>query len=291
MTESNIVDTFPAFLSFWEKAKDQSIDAQIAGWADSYLAKWPELLNKQIQNYSEQGYDWHMIARERVVPFWRERLPLMRRAHKNLLDICAPTYKRAQETLCFEQTLTYLLYVGIGCGAGWATIYQNNPAILLGLENIAEEGWEDPSVLKGLIGHEMGHLWHFAQRTQAGLQMDKGPWWDLYTEGLAQRCESIIAGEGSWHMADTKGDWLKWCRQEKCWLAREFLKVTKESGDVRAFFGSWFDIRGYKETGYYLGYEAIRRLEVYKTLQEIALLEDVEAIFYDIVKGIAADVT
>ncbi len=289
MGESNIVDTFPAFLAFWEKAQHFPLDAQIEGWASDYLAQWPELLEKQIQSYAEDGDDWRDVARERVVPFWAERLPSMRRAHEHLLRVCTRVYDRAQATLGFAQPLTFVIYAGIGCGAGWATTYQDNTAILFGLENIAEEGWDDAAVLRGLIAHEIGHLWQFEQRARAGLAPGKGPWWDLYTEGLAQRCEHVITGEESWHMAAKDADWAQWCEQEKSWLAREFLRVVEAGGDVRPFFGSWFAIRGHKQTGYFLGCDVIRQLEAQKTLQEIALLEDVDAVFSDALRVIAAN--
>mgnify|MGYP001044976798 CR=1 FL=1 len=290
MSDSNVIDTFPAFLSFWEKAQHLPLDAQIEGWASDYMAQWPELLEKQIQSYAEDGDDWRDVARERVALFWTERLPTMRRAHEHLLQVCAPVYKRAQATLGFAQPLTFVIYVGIGCGAGWATTYQDNAAILFGLENIAEEGWDDAAVLRGMIAHEIGHLWHFEQRAQAGLAPGKGPWWDLYTEGLAQRCEHVIASQESWHMAAQDVDWAHWCEREKSWLAREFLRVVESGGeDVRPFFGSWFAIRGRKQTGYFLGCEVVRQLEAQKTFREIALLEDVEAVFSDALRVIAAD--
>jgi hypothetical protein len=289
MSESNVIDTFPAFLAFWEKTQRLSLDAQIEGWASVYMAQWPELLEKQIQSYVEDGDDWRRIAGERVIPFWEERLPFMKRAHENLLWVCALVHERAQATLGFGQALTFVIYVGIGCGAGWATTYQDNAAILLGLENIAEEGWDNAAVLRGMIGHEIGHLWHFEQRSQTGLASGKGPWWDLYTEGLAQRCEHVISGQESWHMAAKDADWMQWCKQEKSWLAGEFLRVAEAGGDIRPFFGSWFAIRGYKQTGYFLGCEVVRRLEAQKPLREIALLEDVEAVFSDVLRTIAAD--
>ena len=291
MSESKLIDTFPAFLAFWEKAQHQSIDAQIQGWASTYLAQWPELLEKQILAYSEEGDDWRQVASERVIPFWSERLPSMRRAHQNLLKVCKPVYKRAQEALGFQQALTFVIYVGIGCGAGWATTYQDNRAILFGLENIAEEGWDGAAVLNGLIGHEIGHLWHFDQRSGAGLPEKNGPWWQLYTEGLAQRCEFVIAGRDSWHMGSQSDEWLRWCRRQKGWLAREFLRVVEEGDDIRIFFGSWCDVRGHKQTGYFLGHEAVRRLEEQMTLAEIARIKDVEAVFSDVVKAIAQEVT
>jgi hypothetical protein len=287
MSESKLIDTFPAFLAFWETAQHQSLDDQVQGWASTYLAQWPELLEKQVQAYTEDGDDWRLVARERVVPFWNERLPVMKRAHQNLLRVCTPAYKRAQEELGFQQALTFVVYVGIGLGAGWATTYQGKRAILFGLENIAEEGWDETAVLKGLIGHEIGHLWHFDQRSGAGLLDGDGPWWQLYTEGMAQRCEFLIKGEESWHMAAQSEAWLRWCMRRKGWLAREFLRVAEEGGDSRVFFGSWFDVEGHKQTGYFLGHEAVRQLEEQMTLAEIARIEDVEAVFSEVVKAIA----
>jgi len=289
MIKSHIVDTFPAFLSFWEKAQYLPLDAQIEGWASDYMAQWPELLEKQICSYAKDGDDWRTIARERVVPFWAERVPSMRHAHGNLLRVCTSVYERAQTILGYAQPLTFVIYVGIGCGAGWATPYQDNAAILFGLENIAEEGWDSAAVLRGLIAHEIGHLWHFEQRARAGLVPGKGPWWDLYTEGLAQRCEHVITGQENWHMAAQDADWAHWCEQQKSWLAREFLRVVEAGEDARPFFGSWFAIRGRKQTGYFLGCEVIRQLETQKSLQEIALQEDVEAVFSDALRVIATD--
>jgi hypothetical protein len=286
---TQLVDTFPAFLDFWEGAQHRALAAQVEGWAEQYLAPWPELLEKQIDAYAQEGYDWRQVATERVVPFWAERLPAMVEAHANLLDVCAPAYKRARETLGFEEGLTFVIYVGIGNGAGWATRYQDRAAVLLGLENIAEEGWQGEAALRGLIAHEIGHLWHFDQRARAGLPEGDGPWWDLYLEGVAQRCEIVIAGAESWHMAARHHGWLEWCQREKRWLAREFLRVAAEGGDIRVFFGSWFDVRGVKQTGYFLGHEAIRRLEAHKPLQEIALVEDVEAVISEAVRSIAMD--
>lgn len=41
---------------------------------------------------------------------------------------------------------------------------------------------------------------------------------------------------------------------------------------VRGFFGSWYDIAGRRQTGYYVEHELIKRLEATMSLKEIALL-------------------
>ena len=273
-----IVDTYPAFQAFWTEAQHWPVSEQIEGWASAYMVRWPELLEKQIACYVEDGVNWQQIARERVFPALGERLPAMELAHRNLLEICVPVRALACERLGFESDVTFVLYVGVGCGAGWATTYGQTPAVLLGLENIAEEGWTGPDVLSGLLAHEIGHLAHFHWRAQCGLINGTGPWWDLYEEGFAQRCEHVTLGAETWHMARGSGyaaDWLDWCRGNLGWLAAEYLRRVDAGEEVRSFFGSWFEIQGRKQCGYFLGHELVKRLEGSMGLQEIAVLEDV----------------
>jgi hypothetical protein len=281
MTPScRLLDTFSEYLAFWSRVESLSDEEQVAAWADDYMAGCPELLAKQLECYRSEGYDWREIARDRVFPHLAERLPEMRRAHDNLLAVCLPTIERAREILGYTDTLTLVVYVGIGCGAGWATEYANAPAILLGLENIAECGWTDRPSLAGLVAHEVGHLVHEAMRADAGLRPSSGPFWQLYSEGFAQRCEHLTLGGETWH--ESKGlnppGWLEWCCEHTAWLAAEFLRRADSHQPVRDFFGSWYELRGWRQCGYYLGHEVVRRLQTTATLDEVAKTEDVDAV-------------
>jgi hypothetical protein len=272
------IDTFPAFLTYWRQALHLPVKAQIEAWAKDYMCQWPELLEMQLQDYCDESVDWRQVAGEKVFPFLGERLPAMRLAHRHLLRCWASIYCKAQEALGFESEAMAVIYVGIGCGAGWATTYRGFPAVLFGLENIAECGWSQPPALTGLVAHEIGHLAHYHWRRQGGLDLGEGPWWQLYEEGFAQRCEHVILGADTWHPSTglNDDDWLDWCHAQRAWLAAEFLRRVDAGESVRALFGSWFDIRGRKQCGYFLGHELIRELERRATLSEIALLEDTE---------------
>jgi hypothetical protein len=281
MPQHNLIDTFSEFLTFWQNAQQKPIDTQIDSWASGYMRRWPELLEKQQEDYASQGEDWRRVAREKVFPFLGQRLPAMQMAHDNLLKVCAPTYSKAREVLGFESDVSFVIYVGIGCGAGWVTTYQGLPAILFGLENIAEEGWSQLSTLTGLVSHEIGHVVHFHWLAAGGLPTGSGPWWQLYTEGFAQRCEHLILGQETWHMSfsaagGSEDDWINWCQGHAGWLAGEFLRMVDSGESIRPFFGSWYDIRGRKQCGYFLGHELIRQLEARLSLKEIALLSDVD---------------
>ncbi len=277
MSTCEFVDTFPAFLTYWAKVQDKPLSDQIESWATEYMALWPELLDKQIEDYSAQNLNWREIACEKVFPYLDERLPAMHEAHQNLLELAEPLYSRAQQALAFESKAIFVIYVGIGCGAGWATTFRGSPAILFGLENIAECGWSDQEAITGLVAHEIGHLVHHHWRAQHRKAMESGPWWQLYEEGFAQYCEKLIVGSDTWHQANSDSDdWLEWCQSRKGWLAAEFTRTVDAGKPVSAFFGSWLEIRGKSETGYFLGCEAINELEKRFSLKEIALLENVE---------------
>lgn len=278
MAKCDVVDTFPAFLAFWDEMRRESLDAQVEAWAAEYMSQWPELLEKQQQDYAGQDVDWRQVGREKVFPFLAERLPAMKVAHENLLEVCETIYSTAQEALPFDGGVVFVIYVGIGCGAGWGTRFHNSPAVLFGLENIAACGWSERQAITGLVAHEIGHLVHDHWRAQYEKPVGSGPWWQLYSEGFAQRCEHVILGQETWHMAIGVGDddWLDWCRNQKGWLAGEFLRVVYAGEPVRPFFGSWFDVRGRKQCGYFLGHEAVKELQAGASIKDIALMDDAE---------------
>lgn len=267
-----MLDTFQDFLDYWAYASTKTLDKQIRLWQTSYMNEYPELLDKQVQCYKIENKDWQDIARK-VFPTFPRRLRLMQKARNNILDSRESICEQAWKKLEVDFDIILVVYVGIGCGAGWATTYGDRPAILLGLENIAEEKWHTKTRLRGLISHEIGHLAHRTWRDEwVTFEEEKpGPLFQLYSEGFAQRCEHLIIGKGAWHMAPDK-EWIPWCEQNKGWLAEEFLSRLNVHASVKDFFGSWFDIQGKKQTGYFLGHDFICELEKLYSLREIALL-------------------
>ncbi len=79
-----------------------------------------------------------------------------------------------------------------------------------------------------------------------------------------------------------------WCRVHQSWLAAEFLRYADAGESVRPFFGSWHDLQGYKQTGYFLGYELVKILKEDLTLRDIALLEDFSTPLRKLLEQIAA---
>lgn len=267
-----ILDTYPDFSDYWTDARSKSIDEQIRLWQSSYMNKYPELLDRQVQCYKTENRDWQDIAKK-VFPALPMRLRLMQKARNNILASYESICAQASEKLGVDFDIILVVYVGIGCGAGWATEYGDLPAILLGLENIAEENWYTKTKLRGLVSHEIGHLAHMEWRTEWETfeEKERDPLFQLYSEGFAQRCEHLIIGKATWHMAPNK-EWFSWCKQNRSWLAKEFLKRLNMNIPINDFFGSWFDIQGKKQTGYFLGHAFISELEKVYGLRQIALL-------------------
>ena len=279
MTAGRLIDTFDAFESWWAKARDLPIDRQIDLWASQYMSAWPELLEKQQRNYAEMGHDWKDIAREHVFGRLGEALEPMREARGHLLELCPSSWESVREKLGLDCEVVFVVYVGIGCGAGWVTRYGGTPAVLLGLENIAECGWCERRALTGLLAHELGHVAHYHWRDQAGAAHGDGPLWDLYAEGFAQYCEHRVAGEDTWHMNEgtNPAGWAGWCRENLAWLADEFLRRLNDPEGIREFFGSWHEIQGHSQCGYFLGHELIAEMAAAAPLKDIALLDAPEA--------------
>jgi hypothetical protein len=273
MGKCKILDTYEDFLAYWKQIHFKRIDERVKLWQASYMSKYPELIEKQVQNYEEDNVNWQEIAKK-IFPAFQQRFKLMTKARDNILKIYKPTYAKAMENLGADFGIIFVAYVGIGCGAGWATTYSRQPAILLGLENIAEEKWHTMNKLEGLICHEIGHLAHMKWRNEWRKfeKAEQDSIFRLYSEGFAQRCEHKILERETWHMAQSK-EWLAWCEQHESQLAREFLERLKKQVLVNDFFGSWLNIQGKKQTGYFLGHAFICQLEKTHSLREIALFD------------------
>jgi len=270
MPDPRIVDAFPAFERFWTKVVDEPVRRQVELWDQEFRVGWPELWEKQVDCYRVEGVDWRTVARTRVFPFLGARLARMRALHTELLRSLSRTLERTRRVLGVRFPVRFVIHVGIGCGAGWATTYGGRPACLFGLENAAEshdgrDGWS-----RRVVAHEVAHLAHQRWRGEAwGEETD--PWWRLYEEGFATHCERE-AEPGTFPFRTGNSDWLRWCDAHRASLAGRYLQDVRARRSLRPFFGSWYTIRGQTEAGYYLGSEVIRDWTGRLTLPEVAVL-------------------
>ena len=272
-----IIDTYPAFRNFWEKEKDKPINEQIESWIEEYMSNYPELLKLQVKCYKDLKVNWRKVAKERIFPKIPDYYVLMKKARNKLCKIIPEAYNDFTKFWNLNISIVFVIYVGLGCGAGWATKYLAYHAVLLGLENIVELGWTSARSLKGLLLHELSHIAHMALRKidpEEYERLTKDPLFLLYSEGFATRCEHLILGREEWRIAPSR-KWLKWCRDNMYFLAHEYLKRVREGKDVNDFFGSWLNIKGKSQTGYYLGHEIVKVMEIEgkRSIEEVASMK------------------
>ena len=275
-----LLDTFPEFERFWKAAASLPLDRQIERWKSDYMARWPELLRKQLENYRRSGVSWRTIARTQIFPQLPRRLARLRRLRQNLLRRLPGAWAKTRRVLNVDFEVQFVIYVGLGCGAGWATHLGGKPAVLFGLENAAEMSSGRRGEWPGSVSHEVAHLVHDEWRRRRGLgriEGSRGPYWQLYEEGFATECERNIEAPRVFRLRTGRADWLPWCERHRTELAQAFLRDVRLHRSVRKFFGSWYNIRGQVECGYYLGAEAVRTLRQKSSLQAIAWLSEREA--------------
>ena len=113
----DILDTLPAFMTYWTIARELDVEQQIDLWASDYLGLWPDLLAAQIEDYSSQGVDWRTIARTRIFPHLDSRLGSMLTARDHLLEAIPTVVEQVEARFDALEDLLFLVHVGIGCGA------------------------------------------------------------------------------------------------------------------------------------------------------------------------------
>ncbi|HLY76481.1 MAG TPA: hypothetical protein VKT21_01190 [Thermoplasmata archaeon] len=271
-----LLDTFPAFERYWARVRDLPVRTQVERWESDYMSPWPELLEMQKDDYRRAGASWRRVARTRIFPHLPERLERLRRLHANLRRELPRAWSRTRKALGVDFEVQFVIYVGLGCGAGWATRLGGRPAVLFGLENAAEMTAGRRGEWPAAVSHEVAHLVHEEWRRRVGLgrlEESREPYWQLYEEGFATECERNIDDPKVFQRRTGRSGWLPWCQKHQAELAGQFLRDVRARRSVRRFFGSWYNIQGYTQSGYYLGAEAVRELKKSYSLTQIARLQ------------------
>ena len=194
-------------------------------------------------------------------------------AHKTFLSTTKELIKSFTELFGEELDVTVIFYLGLCNGAGWATEINNQKVILLGIEKIVELDWCSQTAMKGLIYHELGHIFHYKLRLlKDELNNDKEKsLFQLYTEGFAMYIEQLLCKDMSFYHQNING-WLQWCEDNQKRLFKLYLTKIDNNENTQEFFGDWNNIEGKSDVGYYLGCEMIRNLSSQYALKELANL-------------------
>ncbi|UYP47280.1 hypothetical protein NEF87_003565 [Candidatus Lokiarchaeum ossiferum] len=272
-----IIDVYTHFDQFWQMASNLTDEEYMDAWYSIFMKNHLNLRRKLVHEYEVDGYEWKSIVKNYVFSDLQKNATSFTKIGKQIQEIIPTIHMKCQELFQIEFPINYVIYVGIGMGAGWATSFINEAAVLLGLENILQCGWTSEERLKALVAHEVGHLIHLKERGCKDFKFHNDDLlFSIYEEGMAMWAEHQIMGYNDWHMQEGQDNWVEWCYQHKHILAQKFLQEYRlnEAQTSKNFFGSWFNIEGKSQTGYFLGHEIIKEWLKLLSFKEIALLPE-----------------
>jgi len=271
-----LVNTIREFLGFWSVFSGLGVEEKLEGWLGFYMSSYPELLEKQVGCWGGLERLREVLA-TRMLPALDQKIHDILEAWMQMLYVVGGL-EEAAGRIGLGRRPVIVVYYGSGCGAGWATTLLGEPALLLDAGMAAQLGWISEERVKGLVAHELGHLRHMELRGEwmEFEEREGNPYFQLYSEGVAQAYEHIIMGRESWHMAPDDA-WLRSCREKMNYLARLYLERA-EGGDVGGFYGVWIEEEGVKYAGYFLGHEFVKWVKgmIGESLEEIARLSEAE---------------
>lgn len=230
-------------------------------YADSIYPGLAQLLWAEVKEYTASG----------KYSFEADFLPIIEAVCGSTeFDVLVSSFRaltdrlseRISESFDKELELDIVLYLGLCNGAGYATNINGRDTVLLGVEKILELGWHSLDELRGLLYHELGHIYHmqhdsFEQETEG---CEKQFVYQLFCEGIAMYFEQALVGELQYYHQDKNG-WKLWCDAHFSQIVLDFDRElpTMEQFDQR-FFGDWVDYCGWGDVGYYLGARFIHHL-------------------------------
>lgn len=161
-----------------------------------------------------------------------------------------------------ELDVDIVLYLGLCNGAGWVTEINGRTVVLLGIEKIIELDWVSIDDMRGLIYHELGHVYQaqYGILEQETDSCEKEFVWQLFTEGIAMFFEQAIIGDLNYYHQNKDG-WKEWCDEHFDQMLRDFkADLPTMSSQSQRYFGDWADYHGKGDVGYYLGARFVHHL-------------------------------
>lgn len=160
-----------------------------------------------------------------------------------------------------------VLYLGLCNGAGWVTEINGRTVVLLGIEKIIELDWISADDMRGLIYHELGHVYQaqYGALEQKAENNEKAFIWQLFTEGVAMYFEQALVDDTNYYHQDKDG-WKEWCDNHFEQILSDFQSdLPTMNNQNQRYFGDWADYHGKDDVGYYLGARFVHHLlESYK---------------------------
>ena len=247
-----------------------------------------DLFKNDLQEYLDSGkYSFEKDFLPIINAVWKNTE--LEALHDSFCKVTDKLNERIAECAGCELDADVVLYVGLCNAAGWVTEINGRTVILLGIEKILELGWQDEDSMRGLIYHELGHVYHKQQGGYSeGCEDEKDKFvWQLLCEGVAMYFEQLLVGNTNYYHQDKDG-WLAWCDAHLEQIATDFYcdLPTMTRADQR-YFGDWVSYHGKGDVGYYLGARFVHFLLERHDLGQIIKMkaEDAYKEYSDFVKA------
>lgn len=225
-------------------------------WLD-HIKKYPLLKTYCIEDYSD---GWKEIALKRVFTYDESIFLRMKKVAILLHQIIEHIQSKAKAFFDCEEIadIDWIIYHGLGNGAGGYTRLGSKNVILFGLEKIVDLKWDNEKKLNDLVAHEYSHYIHEAMRgssLESHQDFQTDMIYRMYVEGLATFGERIMYGRHK-----SMSDWYIKCLEKESLLKLRFNRLLRdESNDLLHFFGDWYPVENLIEAGYFLGMRMIEK--------------------------------
>jgi len=215
--------------------------------------------------------------------------PKLFELHQSFLTIVDDLNLKINTEFTNEIDAYIVLYLGLCNGAGWVTKIDGKTVVLLGVEKIIELGWCSVDDMRGLVYHELGHVYQAQHGTLERKHEDssKNYIWQLFVEGVAMVFEQSLVGDIE-YFHQNKNGWKEWCdghiEQILCDFDADLPLITDKT---QRYFGDWVNYCGYGDVGYYLGARFIQYVLKFHSFDEIINfdIDTVCSLFYEYVNN------
>jgi len=248
----NVIDTLPQIGFLFDNGKFN-------------IDKWKTYINGIYENGSHIFLaDLEEYTAGGKYTYERDFLPIINAVYDNSeLSVLHESFKSVTESLNEkiynrfgrELDVDIVLYLGLCNGAGWVTRINGRNTVLLGIEKILELKWFDLDSMRGLVLHELGHVYQMQygilERDISDMRLEFV--WQLFTEGVAMYFEQSIVGNMEYYHQDING-WKLWCDGRFSQIKADFNSdLGTMTRLTQRYFGDWTDYYGKGDVGYYLG--------------------------------------
>ena len=250
-----IIDTYLQFDSVFENGI-----FSLAKWEFYINTLYDGASNILIDDMKSANYEYE----KDVLPIINDvyRHPALMTLHSSFCNVTDDLNLKIVERFGHELDIDIVLYIGLCSAAGWVTNINGRDVILLGIEKILELNWYDEDSMRGLIYHELGHIYHkqYGVYNQHSDNSKRNFVWQLFTEGIAMYFEQALVDNFNYYHQDKNG-WLEWCDNHYQQIRADFdSDLQTMTRTNQRFFGDWVSYNGKGDVGYYLGTRFVQQL-------------------------------